>query len=101
MAGDGEAGSWPPQCAGFTKKVINPCRKYVTAANATGEVPTECCDGLKEFTKDAKTTTAKRRAGCYCVKQSAMNPEYKKGRVQKVAVTCGYKLPDPTLDCKT
>ncbi|CAN1231666.1 Non-specific lipid-transfer protein 1 [Linum grandiflorum] len=98
MAGTSEA-TWPPLCAGFTKLVTKPCLDYVKGNAA--EIPADCCAGLKAFTKDAKKTTAKRRAGCYCVKQSAMNSDYKRGRVQNVAATCGYKLPDPTMNCQT
>lgn len=78
---------------------LAPCATYLTSG---GQVPSDCCKGVKSL-NDAATTTADRQAFCTCAEQTITSlPGIKLDNVRSLPKKCGVNFPydlAPGTDC--
>lgn len=85
-------------CSQVTE-LLTPCVNYLIYG---GEIPSDCCAGVKQL-NEASESTEDRRTACSCIQSSAaMIPGIDYSLVASLPSKCGVSLPykiSPSTDC--
>ena len=81
-------------------KMVGPCLDYLKKG---GDIPTECCTGVKSLDSITKTQPERQEA-CECIKPMADSNSINYDLANKLAPACGVDIQiniTPNMDCST